>query len=229
MFELGKKLLVLSFIFLIGLVVAQYIVTRHLPNPDNVDSITRAELTAPSLGNTTQDVGLLKNQRGEVTSLSEIPAILEEVGLHKGKPLAIINADGFHFIDRNGNLLQAQNSPAKYDFPFISADNIKVDYNHLRISEESVLDALQLLTTIKSVSIVLYNQVSNIIVHDSLGIVIQLNGPPEINAIFGRGRFKHKVAYLATIMEKLAQSEILVQSNYLDFRYRGQVVVKKKA
>ena len=227
MIEFGKRALYLSLALLVGLILAQFMVTRHLPSPDEVTGISRAEMTSTPVLHSMPEGNITGNTIENEVSLSEIPTMLEQERLHKGKPVAIISADGLHFVNRKGYLVMPPKFPTKYDLPVISGDNITVDLSELMLIGESLHEALTIVNTAQEASVVLYNQISNISMHDSLGLLVQLQGPPRVNAVFGHGQIKQKVAYLATIMEKLEQSELLVQARYLDFRYRGQVVVKK--
>jgi hypothetical protein len=226
--DLGKRAWFLSFTLLVILILVQILVPKHLSESQGIRNLSQAGLAHAPVVNTPEE-----NQTSIISedgiSLSEILNVVDEARLRHSKPIAIVSVNGLHYVDRHGYVVSPPSSSAKYNLPIISGTNITVDPSELLLIGESWHEALVFIHTTKKASLVLYNKLSHISVHDSLGLVVQLHGTPGLNAIIGRGQIERKIAYLAIILEKIGDSELLARSRYLDFRFRNQVVVKKKA
>jgi len=228
MYEFGKKILFLSFALLVGLMIAQRIFIQHLPEPQKVDGLSRADLLTASNQLVAPEGKNIVSFQKRAIHLDELSQNLNKARLRKGKPAAIISSDGLYFVDHHGYLVKPPDTAAKYDLPVVAGINIKVDSSKLKIISKSVYEALNLIEIIRKANFVIYNQLSEIGLMDSLGLVLYLSGPTPLTAVFGKGEFNSKVAYLATIIETLGQSDLLAKAAYLDFRHHGQVIVKKR-
>ena len=227
MFKFGKKVLALSFILLFGLLIIHTALSKYFPDHTAEATLLKADL---NLYQTKVDSVYfnIRKQNDRSMLLSELPEIILDSGLKNGKPIALLACSKLYFIDKNGFLVSPSHLIAQYDFPVISCDSIQINPKELRIANTSIIETLELLNITRQNNFIVYSQISSAVIDKDIGLIFNLNGPPEVNAIFGRGKLKQKLAYLLTIMESMGTSQLIDNASYLDFRYDDQVIVKKK-
>ena len=154
-----------------------------------------------------------------------IQKYLQTIERH-GKPIAAIACDGLFYIDRDGVILGTVDPQGFLDVPIISGDGFQFDVNSDRIFSADLQHALHFLHYLRQSNRVLYAQISEITVHDNLGLVAYLNRGRLIPLVLGHGEVGRKIVYLNAWMREAAV-DYLHQAVYLDLRLDGQVVMKK--
>ena len=232
--SLGKKVLFFSMALLTGLFIMYTIIEAHSPEKpvvydptvfQNKEKETETGLIPEKINQYFEP----EEQLVEFKNLSilEIQEKLTELN-RKGKPFAFLSAKTLYIIDNRGHILSRADSLSHYDLPVISGDSLKINFSTMSLRGNQFEDAINLLKLLKKKNYLLYTNISEVQVHDKIGLILYTNYAKGLPVIFGKGDLERKVAYLNAYHKELGDSELTYKAKYLDIRIEGQIILKKR-
>ncbi|MBN2413125.1 cell division protein FtsQ/DivIB [candidate division KSB1 bacterium] len=160
-------------------------------------------------------------------SFLEIQEKLKELN-RKGKPFAFLSVKQLYLIDSRGNVLSLADSSSHYDLPVISGDSLKINFTTMTIRGKEFNEAIKLLKLLKKNNGLIYTYVSEVQIHDTIGLILYTNYAKGLPVIFGKGDLERKVAYLNAYHNEFGDSELSYKTKYLDIRIEGQIILKER-
>ncbi len=160
-------------------------------------------------------------------SVLEIQEKLQELN-RKGKPFAFLSTRQLYIIDGRGKVLSLADSSSHYDLPVISGDSLKINFTTMTIRGNEFEEAIKLLKLLKKNNGLMYTNVSQVQIHDRIGLILYTNYAKGLPVIFGKGDLERKVAYLNAYHKEFGDSELSYKTKYLDIRIEGQIILKKR-
>ena len=143
-------------------------------------------------------------------------------------PAAILLSNGMFYVDEDGIVLPYLATTEKYDIPVITGlDSAKGIRSGMRLTNQDLLDALQIIRTAKEVSDGLAHSISEIRVRKGHDIVLY-TADAGIPIIFGKGDIAKKLVKLDAFRRKFLQNISTTDIQYIDIRFDDQVVVSHK-
>lgn len=141
-------------------------------------------------------------------------------------PLAVIPGAPLWYLDDRGVVLPSSISKAVYDLPVLTGIPAGTRLAAgTAIAKNDVQEALLLLNVLKQVNREMFHRISEVRLRDG-GDMVLTSAESGVPIIFGRGDIADKVARL----EAFWTSEVLERGTkdleYIDLRYRDQVVVR---
>ena len=232
--SIGKKVLFFSLALLTGLLIMYAIIEAHSPEKPFIN-----DPTVYQMDKEINDDGIIKEKftrffesDDEIVnfrslSTMEIQEKLKTLN-RKGKPFAFLSGKRLYIIDNRGNILSMADSISHYDLPIISGDSLKINFSILRMSGLQFDEAIKLIKLVKKTNLVIYTNISEVYIHNKIGLILYTNYAKGLPVIFGKGELERKVAYLNAYHKKLGDSELTFNAKYLDFRLDGQIILKKR-
>ncbi len=155
------------------------------------------------------------------------PNVLRVV-LKEKHPIALLNFEGkFFCIDQEGLVFPSPYGKL-YDLPVLSGNFRGGVVVGKKVGGKLVREGLDFLGSILEKRPELYSQISEVAVGRSKGLVVYTN-KGGIPVLVGKGEYERKICYLEAILKKLIQNGDFQQVQYIDLRFRGQVVVGMRA
>jgi len=141
-------------------------------------------------------------------------------------PIAIVNRPETMYLDESGMVLPRSISHRLFDLPMISgiSENIPLALGSI-IRQPDVIEALQLLATMKTVNRPMYHNVSEVQVRNGGDIVIY-STEGGVPIIFGRGEIPSKLVRLETFWNNVVRTRGTQLLQYVDLRYQDQIVAR---
>ncbi len=232
--SLGKKVLFFSMALLTGLLIMYAIIEAHSPEMPVVYDPSVFQIEDENT-----DTGLIQEKINkyfepeeklvELKNLStlEIQEKLKELN-RKSKPFAYLSAKTLYIIDSRGNILSPADSLSHHDLPVISGDSLKINFSTMSLRGNEFNEAINLLKLLKKNNSLMYTNVSEVQIHDKIGLILYTNYAQGLPVIFGKGNLERKVAYLNAYHKELGDSELTYKAKYLDIRIEGQIILKKR-
>ncbi len=143
-------------------------------------------------------------------------------------PIALLNFQGkFYSIDSEGLVLPSR--PGKlYDLPVISGGFKGGVSTGSRAGGKQVSNGLYFLTRVLREVPQLYDEISEVYVGDPEGLIVYTNSS-VVPVIMGKDEFGWKIRCLDAIIKRLRSEGNLSNIDYIDIRFKGQVIVGMKA
>jgi len=232
--SLGKKVLFFSLALLTGLLIMYAIIEAHSPEKPFI-----TDPTVYQIDKEIKDDGIIQEKINKFfepeeeiinfksLSTMEIQEKLKTLN-RKGKPFAFLSGKRLYIIDSRGNILSMADSLSHYDLPVISGDSLKINFLTMRLRGSQFGDAIKLIKLVKKTNIVIYMNISEVYIHNKIGLILYTNYAKGLPVIFGKGELERKVAYLNAYHRELGDSELTYNAKYLDFRLDGQIILKKR-
>lgn len=156
-----------------------------------------------------------------------VPDILQ-IELKEKNPVALLNFNRkLYCIDREGLILPSK--PGKlYDLPVLTGSFKGGVAMGKYAKGERVKEGLTFLFHVMAYQPELYAKISEVVVGRSDGLLIHTseNGIP---VRLGEGDYLWKLRYLEAVLSQLTSQNGFKKVRYIDLRYKGQVVVGKRA
>ncbi|MGD0035814.1 MAG: FtsQ-type POTRA domain-containing protein [Bacteroidota bacterium] len=143
-------------------------------------------------------------------------------------PIAIVNRPETMYLDKSGMVLPRSISHRLFDLPMISgiSESEPLALGSI-IKQPDVIEALQLLATMKTVNRPMYHNVSEVQVRNGGDIVIY-STEGGVPIIFGRGEIPSKLVRLETFWNNVVRTRGTQLLQYIDLRYQDQIVARWK-
>ncbi|MCD6116004.1 FtsQ-type POTRA domain-containing protein [bacterium] len=159
----------------------------------------------------------------DVSVIRRLPDKIE-IKVKEKEPIALLNFQGdLYSIDRHGLVLPT--IPGKmYNLPVISGNfkgGLKVG---IEIGGGIAKQGLSVITAIIRQKPSLYTNISEVVLKSG-GQVVLFTRNRGIPVKMGRKEISRKITYLDAILGELKRDRSLSKVNYIDLRFRGQVVV----
>ncbi len=156
-----------------------------------------------------------------------IPDILR-INIKEKDPVALLNFGGkLYCIDREGLILPSR--PGKlYDLPMLTgAFKGGVAEGHFAKGER-IQEGLEFLFQVMGSRPELYAHISEVVVGRSDGLLLHTS-EKGVPVRMGKNDYSWKLRYLEAVLDELTANGGLNKVKYIDLRYKGQVVVGKRA
>jgi cell division protein FtsQ len=151
------------------------------------------------------------------------------VTVEERKPAAILVTSAMHYIDEDGVVLPYVATTETYDIPVITGyDSTGGIRSGQRITNNDVLEALNVIRTSKSVNETLFHTISEIRLRKGHDIVLY-SFDEGIPIIFGKGDEAKKLVKLDSFWESILQNSDTKDIRYIDIRFDDQVIVSRKS
>ncbi len=139
-------------------------------------------------------------------------------------PIAIVNRPETMYLDENGMVLPRSISHRLFDMPMISgiSESEPMALGSI-IKQPDVIEALQLLATMKTVNRPMYHNISEVQVRNGGDIVIY-STEGGVPIIFGRDEIPSKLVRLETFWNNVVRTRGTQLLQYVDLRYQDQIV-----
>jgi cell division protein FtsQ len=143
-------------------------------------------------------------------------------------PIAIVNRSETMYLDENGVVLPRSISHRLFDLPMISGISASEPMVlGSIINQPDVIEALQLLTTMKTVNRPMYHNISEVQVRNG-GDIVVYSAEGGVPIIFGRDEMPNKLVRLETFWNTIVRTRGTQLLQYVDLRYQDQVVASWK-
>jgi cell division protein FtsQ len=141
-------------------------------------------------------------------------------------PIAIVNRPETMYLDENGVVLPRSISLRLFDLPMISgiSANEPLALGSI-IKQPDVIEALQLLATMKIVNRPMYHNISEVQVRNG-GDIVVYSAEGGVPIIFGRDEIPGKLVRLETFWNNVVRTRGTQLLQYIDLRYQDQVVAR---
>ncbi len=158
----------------------------------------------------------------------DLPSTIK-VTVGERKPIALVNGPEMVYLDDEGVVLPHSISKALFDLPLISGIPGSVPLKlGSAVEQEDVLEALEVLRTMKLVNREQYYQVSELQVRTG-GDLILYTAEGGVPIIFGRGAVADKLLRLEAFWNNIVRDRGTQNLQYVDLRYEDQIVVRWKS
>ena len=143
-------------------------------------------------------------------------------------PIAIVNRLETLYLDESGVVLPRSISHKLFDLPMISgvSTNEPIALGS-RIKEPDVIEALQLLATMKIVNRPMYHNISEVQLRNG-GDIVVYSTEGGVPIIFGRDEIPGQIVRLETFWNNVVHTRGTQLLQYIDLRYHDQIVVRWK-
>ena len=143
-------------------------------------------------------------------------------------PIAIVNRSETMYLDENGVVLPRSISHRLFDLPMISGISASEPMVlGSIINQPDVIEALQLLTTMKTVNRPMYHNISEVQVRNG-GDIVVYSAEGGVPIIFGRDEMPNKLVRLETFWNTIVRTRGTQLLQYVDLRYQDQIVARWK-
>lgn len=141
-------------------------------------------------------------------------------------PIAIVNRSEIMYVDDEGVVLPRSISHRLFDLPLISgiSESEPLALGSI-IKQTDVIEALQLLATMKMVNRPMYHNISEVNVRNGGDIVLYLT-EGGVPIIFGRDEIPSKLVRLETFWNNVVRTRGTQLLQYVDLRYQDQIIVR---
>jgi cell division protein FtsQ len=141
-------------------------------------------------------------------------------------PIAIVNRPETMYLDENGMVLPRSISHRLFDLPMISGISASEPLALGSIIKQSdVIEALQLLATMKTMNRPMYHNISEVQVRNG-GDIVVYSTECGVPIIFGRDEMPSKLVRLETFWNNVVRTRGTQSLQYIDLRYQDQIVVR---
>jgi cell division protein FtsQ len=141
-------------------------------------------------------------------------------------PIAIVNRPETMYLDENGVVLPRSISHRLFDLPMISGISESEPLTlGSTINQPDVIEALQLLTTMKMVNRPMYHNISEVQVRNG-GDIVVYSAEGGVPIIFGRDEMPSKLVRLETFWNSIVRTRGTQLLQYVDLRYQDQIVAR---
>jgi len=141
-------------------------------------------------------------------------------------PIAIVNRPETMYVDENGVVLPRSISHRLFDLPMISgiSANEPLALGSI-IKQPDIIEALQLLATMKIVNRPMYHNISEVQVRNG-GDIVVYSAEGGVPIIFGRNEIPDKLVRLESFWNNVVQARGTQLLQYIDLRYQDQIVAR---
>jgi cell division septal protein FtsQ len=147
------------------------------------------------------------------------------VDIEERWPIASINFGQVQYVDAEGILLPADETPGRFDLPMISGiRNIKGVVPGKVVQSDQLVTAIDVLQTALAIDSTVYHLISEVRINDDDIVLYAADGGIPIN--LGKGDIVRKLEMLHTFWTKFVKPGDADKLRYIDLRFEGQVVVK---
>ena len=141
-------------------------------------------------------------------------------------PIAIVNRPETMYLDESGVLLPRSISHRLFDLPIISG----ISANEplvlgSKIQAPDVIEALQLLATMKIVNRPMYHNISEVLLRNG-GDMVVYSAEGGVPIIFGRDEIPGQLVRLETFWNDVVRTRGTQLLQYIDLRYHDQIVAR---
>ncbi|MCX6122294.1 MAG: FtsQ-type POTRA domain-containing protein [Ignavibacteriales bacterium] len=144
-------------------------------------------------------------------------------------PIAIVNRAETMYLDENGVVLPRSISHRLFDLPMISGISASEPMVlGSIIKQPDVIEALQLLSTMKTVNRPMYHNISEVQLRNG-GDIVVYSAEGGVPIIFGRDEMPSKLVRLETFWNTIVRTRGTQLLQYVDLRYQDQVVASWKS
>ena len=139
-------------------------------------------------------------------------------------PIAIVNRPETLYLDESGMVLPRSISHRLFDLPMISGitESESLALGSI-IKQPDVIEALQLLATMKAVNRPMYHNISEVQVRNG-GDIVAYSTEGGVPIIFGRDEMPSKLVRLETFWNNIVRTRGTQLLQYIDLRYQDQIV-----
>lgn len=184
---------------------------------------------------------IFKINTDEIESRIEEDPMIEKVSVTRFLPsalkikvrekvlIAAISGSEVAAVELDGDVIDNYPPRAIYDLPVITGLSFHNDSTGIRTPTEPELvkQGATVLNEIRSLDIVLYNEISELHFQNDNGIIFFLK-KKNLPVFIGKNSIAQKLNYLSNIYSQLISSSELENVLALDLRYKDQVIVKYK-
>jgi cell division protein FtsQ len=143
-------------------------------------------------------------------------------------PITIVNRPETMYLDEDGVVLPRSISHRLFDLPMISGISESEPLAlGSTVKQPDVLEALQLLSTMKIVNRPMYHNISEVHVRNG-GDIVVYSTEGGVPIIFGRNDMPSKLVRLETFWNTVVRTRGTQYLQYIDLRYQDQVVASWK-
>jgi len=150
------------------------------------------------------------------------------VQISERDPIAIINTGQLRYIDQDGFLLPQIETAVKLDLPIISRivglENAQVGEI---ISNTELTEAIGLLQTAQKIDTAIYHSISEVNMNNGKDIILY-STEVGVPILVGREDYGKKLILFQTFWSNFVKSQNAEKLQYIDLRFKEQVVVKWK-
>ena len=141
-------------------------------------------------------------------------------------PIAIVNRPETMYLDESGVVLPRSISHRLFDLPMISgvSTNEPIALGS-SIKEPDVIEALQLLATMKIVNRPMYHNISEVQLRNG-GDIVVYSTEGGVPIIFGRDDIPGQIVRLETFWNNVVHTRGTQLLQYIDLRYHDQIVAR---
>ena len=141
-------------------------------------------------------------------------------------PIAIVNSPDTKYLDENGIVLPRSISHRLFDLPMISGiSESEPLVLGSPMNQSDVLEAMQLLATMKAVNRPMYHNISEVQVRNG-GDIIVYSAEGGVPIIFGREEMPSKIVRLEAFWNNVVRTRGTQFLQYVDLRYEDQIVAR---
>ena len=230
--HVAKKILFFTLALLIGLSIGMRILEAHSPNSD-IPMSTEVALFKEN-DRSIRDVfeisfKRMTHQSDSVRSFASVGQLRQAMPSIKrtGKAIAVLADAELLTVDSGGRFLAYVDSAILLDLPVITSNRFTVDMKGKKLAGKEYEQCLQFLRY-SAKSPLLYAQISEVHVSKESGIVCYLATSQGLPVVLGMGDMERKVEYLAVFLDKFFQAPLLQSIKYVDLRFSGQILLKKR-
>ena len=141
-------------------------------------------------------------------------------------PIVIVNRPETMYLDERGVVLPRTVSHRLFDLPMMSGipESEPLPLGSA-ITQVDVLEALQLLSTMKTANRTMYINISEVQVRNG-GDIVLYSTEGGVPIIFGRGEMPSKLVRLETFWNDVVRTRGTQSLQYVDLRYHDQIVAR---
>lgn len=144
-------------------------------------------------------------------------------------PVALVNRAESLYLDEEGFVLPHTLSKALFDLPVISGISVGVSLEvGKEVEQPDVLEALVILSTLRSVNKAQYHRISEVQVRNG-GDIVMFAAEGGVPIIVGREEIATKLARLEKFWSEIVRDRGAQNLQYVDLRYDDQIVVRWKS
>ena len=147
------------------------------------------------------------------------------VAIKEREPIASLGGTELRYLDSEGVLLPRQATTVQFDLPLITgiAGLDTVQFGRV-VGDPEIVQAIEVIQTGQSTGF--HHAISEVNMNNG-GDIIIYSTEGGVPVILGRGDVMRKMLMLETLWGNIAKKDSLVQIEYIDARYDGQIVVKR--
>jgi hypothetical protein len=230
--KVAKKILFFTLALLIGLSIGMRILEAHSPNSDI--PVPTEVVSFKENDHSIRDVlessfRRMTHQSDSVGSFASVGQLRQAMPNIKrtGKPIAVLADEELLTVDNRGRFLAFVDSIILLDLPVITSNLFTVDMKDKKLIGKEFEQCLQFLRYSEK-SPLLFAQISEVHVSKENGIICYLATSQGLPVVLGMDDMERKVEYLAVFLDKFFDAAFLQSIKYVDLRFSGQILLKKR-